>query len=70
MNSLRRSTRPWRRPNVSLLKGTHDNIVQENIKDLIRSGRSEQQATAIALKQAGKSKAPSGKPMPKPGGAC
>jgi len=46
------------------MPGHDDNIVQENIKELMRTGRPEAQATAIAMKAAGKSRkaaAPSGK---------
>ena len=41
---------------MPLKKGKSDKVVSENIKELIKSGRDQKQAVAIALKQAGRSK--------------
>lgn len=41
---------------MPLKKGKSDKIVSENIKELMKSGRDQKQAVAIALKQAGRSK--------------
>lgn len=42
---------------MPLLEGHSDDIVSSNIKELRNSGFKENQAVAIALKKAGKSKA-------------
>ena len=41
---------------MPLLKGKSDNIVSKNISELVRSGKPQRQAIAIALSKAGKSK--------------
>jgi len=41
---------------MPLKKGKSDKIVSENIKELMKSGRPQKQAVAIALRQAGRSK--------------
>lgn len=41
---------------MPLKKGSSNKIVSENIKELMKSGRPQKQAVAIALKQAGQSK--------------
>lgn len=39
---------------MPLQEGTSDKIISENIKELIESGKSKEQAIAIALDKAGK----------------
>jgi hypothetical protein len=41
---------------MPLKKGKSDKVVSANISELVRSGRSQDQAIAIALKKAGKSR--------------
>lgn len=41
---------------MPLKKGGSDKVVSENIKELKKSGRSQDQAVAIAMRQAGRSK--------------
>lgn len=47
---------------MPLLSGSGKGIVGENIRELMKTGRSQAQAVAIAMKKAGKAKAPSVKP--------
>lgn len=41
---------------MPLKKGSSKKVISENIAELIRSGRPKDQAVAIAMKKAGKSK--------------
>jgi len=41
---------------MPLKKGSSAKTVSSNVKELVNSGRSQKQAVAIALKEAGKSK--------------
>lgn len=41
---------------MPLKKGTSKAVIEQNIKELIRSGRPQRQAIAIAMAKAGKSK--------------
>lgn len=41
---------------MPLLKGDRSDIISANIRELMDSGKSQEQATAIALSKAGKSK--------------
>ena len=41
---------------MPLKKGTSPKVISSNIKELIKSGRPKEQAVAIALNNAGKSK--------------
>jgi hypothetical protein len=41
---------------MPLKKGSSDETVRANIRQLVREGYSQQQAIAIALRQAGKSR--------------
>lgn len=41
---------------MPLLPGKDKGVVSENIKELMRSGRPQKQAIAIAMKHAGKAK--------------
>ena len=41
---------------MPLKKGKSDKVVSDNIRELIHSGRPKDQAVAIALKEAGKSR--------------
>lgn len=41
---------------MPLKKGSSNKMVSENIKELIRAGKPEKQAIAIALNKAGKNK--------------
>lgn len=41
---------------MPLMKGSDKGIVGENIRELMKSGHKQDQAIAIALKKAGKSK--------------
>ena len=41
---------------MPLKKGSSDDVVRANIRKLVREGYSQQQAIAIALRQAGKSR--------------
>lgn len=42
---------------MPLMKGSNQSIISQNISELRKTGKNEQQALAIAMKQAGKSKA-------------
>ena len=39
---------------MPLLKGSSQSVIGSNIKELVKSGRKQDQAVAIALKHAGK----------------
>lgn len=41
---------------MPLAKGKSDKVVSKNVKTLIREGRPQAQAVAIAMKQAGRSR--------------
>ena len=41
---------------MPLLKGSSKGVVSENIRELMHSGRKQDQAVAIAMKEAGKSR--------------
>ena len=41
---------------MPLMRGSSKEIISENIRELIRSGRDEKQAVAIAYAKAGKSR--------------
>lgn len=51
-----------RKENMPLKKGKSNKVVSSNIKELVKSGRPQKQAVAIAMSEAGKSK---GKAMQK-----
>jgi hypothetical protein len=46
---------------MPLLKGSSNDIVSANVKELMASGRDQKQAVAIALSKAGKSNKKKGK---------
>lgn len=50
---------------MPLLKGSGDNIVSANVRELVGSGYPEKQAVAIALSKAGKSNKAKKKPVVK-----
>lgn len=41
---------------MPLMKGSSKEVISENIRELVRSGRKQDQAVAIAYSEAGKSK--------------
>jgi len=45
-----------------LMKGSSQSVISQNISELRKTGRNEQQAVAIAMKQAGRGKSPRSKP--------
>ena len=41
---------------MPLLKGESQSVISQNIKELMKTGRKQEQAVAIAMKTAGKAK--------------